>query len=101
MDFLLKAEQIVIETKMARAGRDAQKICKELIVDAASYKGHPGLPIRKVSLCLGGAHGFEGHQAPRISGSRTNLKDEGTVYPSVLSLLTVPPSAEFQETSPS
>jgi hypothetical protein len=41
MDFLLKAEQIVIETKMARPGRDAKKISDELIVDVARYKEHP------------------------------------------------------------
>jgi REase_DpnII-MboI len=42
MDFLLKAEQIVVEAKMARPGRDAKKIFDELIVDAARYKEHPG-----------------------------------------------------------
>jgi hypothetical protein len=41
MDFLLKAEQIVIEAKIARPGRDAKKISDELIVDAARYKEHP------------------------------------------------------------
>jgi DpnII restriction endonuclease len=42
MDFLLKAEQIVIEAKMARPGRNAKRVFDELIVDAARYKEHPG-----------------------------------------------------------
>lgn len=41
MDFLLKAEQIVLEAKMTRPGRDDKQISEELIVDAARYKEHP------------------------------------------------------------
>jgi hypothetical protein len=41
MDFLLKAEQVVIEAKMARQNRGAKEIAEELIVDAARYKQHP------------------------------------------------------------
>lgn len=49
MDFLLKAEEIVVEAKMARPGRDDRRISEELIVDAARYKEHPGC---KVFVCL-------------------------------------------------
>jgi hypothetical protein len=41
MDFLLKRERIVIETKMAREGLDAKKLGEELIVDIARYATHP------------------------------------------------------------
>ena len=40
MDFLLKCEQIVLETKMTRKGRGAKKIGEELIIDIAYYRSH-------------------------------------------------------------
>lgn len=40
MDFLLKDEQVVVEVKMARRGRETRRISDELIVDAARYKCH-------------------------------------------------------------
>ena len=40
MDFLLKADEIVVETKMTREGLDAGKVGDQLTVDAAHYKGH-------------------------------------------------------------
>jgi len=40
MDFLLKREQVVIETKMARAGHTAKKIGDELLIDIARYQQH-------------------------------------------------------------
>jgi len=49
MDFLLKAERIVVEAKMARHGREAKKISEELIVDAARYRGHPDC---RILVCL-------------------------------------------------
>jgi hypothetical protein len=49
MDFLLKTEQIVIEGKMARPGREAKKISDELIIDAARYKSHHDC---RVLVCL-------------------------------------------------
>jgi len=41
MDFLLKAEQCVVETKMARKGLTNKEIGDELIVDIERYKAHP------------------------------------------------------------
>jgi hypothetical protein len=41
MDFLLKAEQIVIEAKKTREKHRDREIGEELIVDVAKYKGHP------------------------------------------------------------
>ena len=41
MDFLLKDESIVIETKMARDGLTDGRLGDELIVDIARYKNHP------------------------------------------------------------
>ena len=41
MDFLLKSEQLVIETKMARAGHTAKKLGDELLIDIARYQQHP------------------------------------------------------------
>jgi hypothetical protein len=55
MDFLLKAEQIVIEAKMARHGREAKKISEELIIDAARYRGHPDC---KILVCF--VHDLDG-----------------------------------------
>jgi hypothetical protein len=40
MDFLLKREQLVIETKMTRAGLDAKKIGDELAADIVRYQTH-------------------------------------------------------------
>jgi len=41
MDFLLKNEQIVVETKMTRQGLSDKKIGDQLIVDVARYREHP------------------------------------------------------------
>lgn len=41
VDFLLKSEGIVIETKMTRPGLGAKEVGEELIVDIARYKNHP------------------------------------------------------------
>lgn len=41
IDFLLKQEQIAIETKMTREGLNAKKLGDELIVDIAHYQKHP------------------------------------------------------------
>lgn len=38
MDFVLKEEQIVIETKMTRAGLETKQIGEELIIDIMKYK---------------------------------------------------------------
>lgn len=40
MDFLLKAEQTVIETKRSRKGLDAKRLGEELIVDIQRYQSH-------------------------------------------------------------
>ena len=49
MDFLLKAEQIVLEAKMTRRGLGAKELSEELIIDAAKYKQHPDC---KTLICL-------------------------------------------------
>lgn len=41
MDFLLKRERLVVETKMARKGLDAKKLGEELLVDIGRYGEHP------------------------------------------------------------
>ena len=41
MDFLLKKEKIVVETKMTRKGLADKQIGDQLIVDIERYKGHP------------------------------------------------------------
>lgn len=41
IDFVLKAERIVVEVKMARKGLDARTLGEELIVDIARYRVHP------------------------------------------------------------
>lgn len=44
-DFLLKDENIVIETKMTRADHDEKKLGDELIIDIDRYKLHPNCKI--------------------------------------------------------
>lgn len=41
MDFLLKAERLVIEVKMTRKGLDQKKVLEELAVDKMRYRSHP------------------------------------------------------------
>jgi hypothetical protein len=41
VDFLLKAEKVVVETKMTRSNLGAREIGEELIVDINRYKVHP------------------------------------------------------------
>ncbi|MDX6370359.1 MAG: hypothetical protein QOG93_1861 [Gaiellaceae bacterium] len=41
VDFLLKAERIVLETKMTRRGLGSREVGEELIVDIERYKRHP------------------------------------------------------------
>lgn len=41
MDFLLKAERVVIEAKMTRKGLDQKKVLEELAVDKMRYRAHP------------------------------------------------------------
>jgi hypothetical protein len=41
MDFLLKNEQIVIETKKTRNGLGTKEIGEQLIIDIEKYRGHP------------------------------------------------------------
>jgi REase_DpnII-MboI len=43
MDFLLKAEKLVLETKMTRRGLGQKEVGDELIVDMKRYRSHPGL----------------------------------------------------------
>lgn len=45
VDFLLKAEQIVIEVKKTRASMTAKKLGEELIIDRARYEKHPECKI--------------------------------------------------------
>lgn len=41
VDFLLKAEQIVIELKMTRDGLTDRELGEELVIDIARYRAHP------------------------------------------------------------
>ena len=41
IDFVLKAEKIVVEAKMTRAGHGAEEVGEELIVDIERYRSHP------------------------------------------------------------
>lgn len=41
MDFLLKDEQTVIETKMTRKGLGPKEVGEQLIIDITKYKTHP------------------------------------------------------------
>jgi hypothetical protein len=41
LDFLLKAERVIIETKKTRNGLGAKEIGEQLIIDIARYRGHP------------------------------------------------------------
>lgn len=41
MDFLLKREQTVVETKMTRERLDQRRVVEELTIDKAHYRGHP------------------------------------------------------------
>jgi hypothetical protein len=41
VDFLLKAEQIVVEVKMTRAGLTDRRLGEELVIDIARYRVHP------------------------------------------------------------
>ena len=41
LDFLLKAERIVVETKMTRQGLRAKEVGEELIIDVERYRAHP------------------------------------------------------------
>ncbi len=41
VDFLLKAEQIVVEAKMTRLGLKANEVGEQLIIDVARYRNHP------------------------------------------------------------
>lgn len=41
IDFLLKAEQVVIELKMTRAGLKAKEVSDQLIIDTDRYRTHP------------------------------------------------------------
>ena len=43
MDFLLKAERLVLETKMTRRSLGQNEIGDELIVDMKRYRSHPDL----------------------------------------------------------
>lgn len=49
IDFLLKKEQIAIETKMTRKGLDEKNLGDELIIDKAHYQKHPEC---KILYCL-------------------------------------------------
>jgi hypothetical protein len=41
MDFLLKAQSVVIEAKMTREGLGAKQVGEQLILDIAHYQAHP------------------------------------------------------------
>lgn len=41
IDFLLKQEQVVVETKMTRVGLGAKEVGAELLIDIGRYRAHP------------------------------------------------------------
>jgi hypothetical protein len=41
VDFMLKSEKIVVETKMTRRGLGTREVGEELIIDIERYRGHP------------------------------------------------------------
>jgi hypothetical protein len=41
VDFILKAERVVVEAKKSRKGLDAKKLGEELIIDIERYRAHP------------------------------------------------------------
>lgn len=45
IDFLLKAEQIVIEIKMTRQGLKAKEVSDQLIIDIGRYRAHPDCKV--------------------------------------------------------
>jgi hypothetical protein len=49
MDFLLKQEQIVIETKKTRNGLAAKEVGEQLIIDIQKYQAHPDC---RILICL-------------------------------------------------
>ncbi len=49
MDFLLKAESIVVEAKMTRKGLGSKEVGEQLIIDIARYSTHPNC---KTLYCL-------------------------------------------------
>ena len=49
MDFLLKNEKVVVETKMTRSGLGDKQVGEQLIVDVARYKEHPDC---KMLICF-------------------------------------------------
>jgi hypothetical protein len=49
VDFLLKAEQVAVETKMTRRSLKQKEIGDELIVDMRRYRSHPDL---RTLVCL-------------------------------------------------
>ena len=75
MDFLLKNEQIIIETKKTRNGLGAKEIGEQLIVDIEKYQSHPDC---KTLICfvydpegrIGNPKGIE-NDLNRIEGDLT------------------------------
>ena len=49
MDFLLAAEEIVVELKMTRSSMSTKQLGDELIVDIAKYQHHPAC---KTLICI-------------------------------------------------
>jgi len=78
MDLLLKNEQIVIETKMVRKNLGQKRICEELIIDKAYYKGHKDCkklycfvydPDEKIK----NPRGFERDLSDKVDGFETKV----------------------------
>lgn len=49
VDFLLKAEQVVVEIKMTRDGLTDRRLGEELVIDIARYRSHPDC---KTLICV-------------------------------------------------
>jgi len=78
MDLLLKNEQIVIETKMVRKNLSQKRICEEIIIDKAYYRGHKDCkklycfvydPEEKIK----NPRGFERDLSDKVDGFETKV----------------------------
>jgi len=84
MDFLLKSEQVVVETKMSRDSLGDKELGEQLIIDIAKYAEHPDC---KTLVCfiynpLGLVSNAAGLQADLAKQSNENLTVRVLVRPS-------------------
>lgn len=78
MDFLLKKQRIVVETKMTRRGLDQRKIGEELIIDRERYRAHPDC---QTLVCF--VYDPD-HRCANPRGLEADLTDLGAPLPTVV-----------------